>query len=1094
MARTVSRPNTIRIIEAGSAAARVDEARRFLAAFPPDAERLIVAASRGAADDLAREVAVASGATWGLHRFSFTQLAARVAAPALAADGVSPGTTLGGEAVAARAAFEATRDEALEYFRPVARMPGFARALSRTLRELRLAGVDAARLTPLGAAGADLARLLERFDEQFALASSADRARLFRAAARTLAAGESNDARMPLVLLDVPIESEAERQFLSALTGLSTSVLVTLPAGDAVTRRAYDAHPASGSIVDTIEEPGSDLGRLRRFLFAEEAPLAEPSPDAVRIFSAPGEARECVELVRRVLQEARDGTRFDRVAILLRSPQQYLGLLEHACARAGVPAYFDRGTRRPDPAGRAFLALLACAGEGLSAKRFAEYLSLAQVPDEAPRDAAPFIGSDEALGILAEAGDRVPAVDDADAAERPFDPDAPVVGGSLRAPWKWEQLIVESAVIGGQERWVRRLDGLAAEYRLKLRALEAEEPDSPRLARVRRDLENLGHLRRFALPVIDTLGGWTTRANWGEWLHRLRALAPRVLRQPARVLHVLADLLPMADIGPAPLEEVRDVLAERLLTLEADPPAHRYGRVFVGSPHQARGRTFDVVFVPGLAERVFPQKSREDPLLLDERRAALDPSLPRRDERTRTERLLLRLAVGAATRRVYLSYPRLDASESRPRVPSFYMLDVMRAITGRVPSAESLGEQAAREGQALLGWPAPPDARDAIDDLEHDLATLAPLLRSADIKAVRGHAHYLLRLNECLRRSVVERWARAERRWSPADGLMRITDATRPALASARLTARAYSLSALQRYAACPYQFLLSSIYRLEPADEPVALQRMDPLTRGSLFHAVQAAFFREMARQDLLPLSPDRLPAALAAVDAALDAVAADYRDELAPAIERVWNDEVADLQKDLRQWVRKTVETDAGWRPSFFEFSFGLARDADHDPRSVPDPVTIDGRFALRGSVDLVERRADGALRVTDHKTGRNRSKRGMVIDGGRVLQPVLYSMVVESALDARVVEGRLSYCTAAGGFTSFPIEISESTRRLGIEALEIVDRAIDQGALAAAPDAGACLYCDFRAVCGPNEERRVRRKAPERLRDLEELRSRP
>ena len=46
----------------------------------------------------------------------------------------------------------------------------------------------------------------------------------------------------------------------------------------------------------------------------------------------------------------------------------------------GTPAWFARGTSRPDPAGRAFLALLDCAVEGLSARRFAEYLSLGQVP------------------------------------------------------------------------------------------------------------------------------------------------------------------------------------------------------------------------------------------------------------------------------------------------------------------------------------------------------------------------------------------------------------------------------------------------------------------------------------------------------------------------------------------------------------------------------------------------------------------------------------------------------------------------------------------------------------------------------------------
>ena len=105
----------------------------------------------------------------------------------------------------------------------------------------------------------------------------------------------------------------------------------------------------------------------------------------MQVFSAPGEAREAVEIARRMLAEAARGVRFDEMAVLVRAPQQYLGLLEHALARAAIPAWFDRGTRRPDPAGRALLALLFCAEEGLSARRFAEYLSLAQVPD--PMDA-----------------------------------------------------------------------------------------------------------------------------------------------------------------------------------------------------------------------------------------------------------------------------------------------------------------------------------------------------------------------------------------------------------------------------------------------------------------------------------------------------------------------------------------------------------------------------------------------------------------------------------------------------------------------------------------------------------------------------------
>jgi ATP-dependent exoDNAse (exonuclease V) beta subunit len=84
-----------------------------------------------------------------------------------------------------------------------------------------------------------------------------------------------------------------------------------------------------------------------------------------------------VEIARRVHRLAREeGVAFDQVAILLRSPERYQPMVEDALRRAGVPAYFSHGSARPDPGGRAFLALLACASERLSASRFAEYLSL----------------------------------------------------------------------------------------------------------------------------------------------------------------------------------------------------------------------------------------------------------------------------------------------------------------------------------------------------------------------------------------------------------------------------------------------------------------------------------------------------------------------------------------------------------------------------------------------------------------------------------------------------------------------------------------------------------------------------------------------
>src|SRR4030095_5521109 len=102
-------------------------------------------------------------------------------------------------------------------------------------------------------------------------------------------------------------------------------------------------------------------------------------------------------------------------------------------------------------------------------------------------------------------------------------------------------LLIESAVIGGSDRWARRLNGLTAEYDLKIRELTSKEPDSPRIPRLERERQNLAHLRAFALPLIEAMSAWPNADTWGGWLERLEVFAPQVLRRPEFVLRVLAD-------------------------------------------------------------------------------------------------------------------------------------------------------------------------------------------------------------------------------------------------------------------------------------------------------------------------------------------------------------------------------------------------------------------------------------------------------------------------------------------------------------------------------------------------------------------------
>ena len=343
--------------------------------------------------------------------------------------------------------------------------------------------------------------------------------------------------------------------------------------------------------------------------------------------------------------------------------------------------------------------------------------------------------------------------------------------------------------------------------------------------------------RHFALPLVDRLAGWPESDRWAGWLSRLHALVPRVLRRPTHVLRVLAELAPIGEVGPVTLREVQRRAGRAAAVCSTS--SRRTGAT-AASSSAARTRR--------AAERSAWSSCPAWPSGCSRRgrtrirccstiaAGSSVPASPLQATRGARERLLLQLAAGAATERLYVSFPSLELGESRPRVPSFYALDVMRAVTGTFRVTKAGAQAAARIGRATrvasAARPAPrPSTISSTtsrcwrgcfrrEGRRRDRARALPA-EVERVPAARG--------DRALGRSM--------KQWSPADGVDAHDRCHQAAARTHRLTARPYSLSALQRYAACPYQFLLSAIYRLAPVEEPEPLQRMDPLTRGSLFH-----------------------------------------------------------------------------------------------------------------------------------------------------------------------------------------------------------------------------------------------------------------
>ena len=102
-------------------------------------------------------------------------------------------------------------------------------------------------------------------------------------------------------------------------------------------------------------------------------------------------------------------------------------------------------------------------------------------------------------------------------------------------------------MIGGEERWRRRIKGL--ENELKLQLTELEEEDEARAAAITANIGRLGGFRRLCAPTDRRACTAPEIRKLGRWLDQLEALATRALRNPERVLSILSELAPMSFRG-----------------------------------------------------------------------------------------------------------------------------------------------------------------------------------------------------------------------------------------------------------------------------------------------------------------------------------------------------------------------------------------------------------------------------------------------------------------------------------------------------------------------------------------------------------------
>jgi ATP-dependent helicase/nuclease subunit B len=331
-------------VTSASSRRRIERARSWLESRERDEELVVIGATVGAANELARQVASRIGAAFGWHRISLPQLVSIVAAQELNRRGVVSLTRIGTDAVTARLIHRLRVDGRLGRYSSVSEMPGFPGAIANVIAELRSAGI---RSNEIEAVVPDFAPIVCEYERELAEGGFIDWPSTLELASSAIAGPDRHRlVGRPVLMLDVPVRTEAEFGFVSRFVSAAQETLATLPASDSETLHQFrdrlrfeiiDLDSAAG-------DPNDALERLQRHLFNEhETPTEIEAGNEIEIFSAPGEGRECVEIARPFYRLLGTGCRSIEwlfycgrpTSIVRISPRHFRGRRSRSTLRAG---------------------------------------------------------------------------------------------------------------------------------------------------------------------------------------------------------------------------------------------------------------------------------------------------------------------------------------------------------------------------------------------------------------------------------------------------------------------------------------------------------------------------------------------------------------------------------------------------------------------------------------------------------------------------------------------------------------------------------------------------------------------------------------
>lgn len=437
----------------------------------------------------------------------------------------------------------------------------------------------------------------------------------------------------------------------------------------------------------------------------------------------------------------------------------------------------------------------------------------------------------------------------------------------------------------------------------------------------------------------------------------------------------------LLDTPPVSFSQFYGDLEGAISTRSFQPQKGSQAAIFCAGCTEARGLSFEVVAVLGLAEGEFPGTIKEDPFIRDEERILISGqyNLPIRLSVESAEAEYFYEALTRSTRSLLLTRPRI-ADNGASWQPSPYWEEVLR-ITQLEPerytnrSIWSLDLAASRAEFLQVIGAKGKIPQELIDQAgEQMLAQLRQMERASDILLERT---------------------------SPQGDGSRIFDgnlrARRERIAAGYPQDHVWSASRLENYQTCPFKYYIGNLLGLEKLESPE--EGLDARQRGNIYHHILERLYRlvgeEYSIEDLL----ERLPEAA-------DAVFKDAPQREGFRETAWWAHTQREIVENLKLNLVRLEEIDPAYRFYAAEQRFGIPP-GEEEPLEVMVPGQ--GSYQLRGFIDRVDINDQGEIRIVDYKTSGAWGFDSRAVREGKKLQLPLYALAAQERLGlGKVREG--------------------------------------------------------------------------------------